>query len=104
MANAANCSYQEILEGIRRGNFYATQGPDFYTIEYGTNTIKVETSPVTYVRLIGPRRTGKWIHGLGKEPICRAEFELPLNWPYARLEIEDERGKRAWSNPLWCFR
>ncbi len=100
MVNAADCTQQEILESIRLGNFYATQGPEFKTIEYGENTVTVETSPVTYVRLIGPRRTGKWIHALGKKPICRAEFELPRSWPYVRLEIEDAAGKMAWSNPL----
>jgi hypothetical protein len=103
MVNAAECSRQDILEGIRQGNFYATQGPEFKTIQYGDNKVTVETSAVTYVRLIGPRRTGKWIHALGKEPFCRAEFELPFDWPYARLEIEDAGGKRAWSNPLWFF-
>jgi hypothetical protein len=103
MVNAADCTQQEILAGIKRGNFYATQGPEFKTIEYGENTVEVETSPATYVRLIGPRRTGKWIHALGENPICRAKFELPPDWPYARLEIEDAAGKRAWSNPLYIF-
>jgi hypothetical protein len=103
MVNAAECTQQDILTAIRQGNFYATQGPDFKNIEYGEDTITVETSPVTYVRLIGPRRTGRWLHALGKQPICRAEFKLPPDWPYARLEIEDAGGKRAWSNPLWQY-
>jgi hypothetical protein len=38
-----------------------------------------------------------------KEPLLQAEFELPTDWPYARLEIEDAYGKRAWSNPLWQY-
>jgi hypothetical protein len=103
MVNALDCTQQEILENIRRGNFYATQGPEFKTIEYGENSVSVETSAVNYARLIEPRRTGKRVHAIGKEPICRAEFELPRDWPYARLEIEDSVGKRAWSNPLWFF-
>lgn len=103
MVNAEGCTEEVILESIRQGNFYATQGPEFKTIEYGEGTVTVETSLATYVRLIGPRRTGKWIHALGKEPVTRAEFELPRDWPYARLEIEDAGGKRAWSNPLWFF-
>jgi hypothetical protein len=103
MVNAASCTQQEILESIRRGNFYATQGPSFKSIDYGENTVKVETSPVTYVRLIGPRRTGQWIHALNKKPVRLAEFELPPDWHYARLEIEDAAGKRAWSNPLWQY-
>jgi hypothetical protein len=103
MVNAAECSQQEILASIKQGNFYATQGPDFNTIEFGEKTVNIETSPVIHVRLIGPRMTGKWINAIGKKPVCRAEFELPHDWPYARIEIEDSAGKRAWSNPLWFF-
>lgn len=103
MVNAADCSQQEILANLRRGNFYASQGPSFKSIEYGENSIAVETSPVVYVRLIGPRRSGKWINALNKSPIQHTEFELPPNWPYARLEIEDAFGKKAWTNPLWQY-
>jgi hypothetical protein len=102
MVNAASCSQEEILSNIRSGNFYASQGPEFKTIEYSTNAVKVETSPVTYVRLIGARMDGSWIQAKEKEPLLQAEFQLPTDWPYARVEIEDAAGKRAWSNPLWC--
>lgn len=101
MVNAADCNQEEILAGIRRGNFYATQGPDFRKIEYAENTGKVEASPVTYIRLIGPRRAGRLVHALGMGPICRTEFQLPAGWPYARLEIEGAAGKRALTNSLW---
>jgi hypothetical protein len=101
MVNAASCTQEEILSSIRRGNFYASQGPEFKTIEYSASGVKVETSPVTYVRLIGARMAGSWIKAKGTEPLLQAEFQLPSDWPYARLEIEDTNGKRAWSNPLW---
>jgi hypothetical protein len=101
MVNAASCTQEEILSNIRSGNFYASQGPEFKTIEYSTNTVKVETSPVSYIRLIGARMDGNWIQAKEKEPLLQAEFRLPLDWPYARLEIEDAEGKHAWSNPLW---
>lgn len=104
MVNAADCSQFKILESIRKGNFYATQGPEFKTIQYGHNTVVVETSPAAYVRLIGPRRKGRWVSALGDEnPICLAEFERPSDWPYMRIEIEDFSGKRAWTNPLWRY-
>ena len=57
--------------------------------------------PVTFVRLIGPRMVGQWIKAEEDKPLLQTEFQLPTDWPYARLEIEDADGKRAWSNPLW---
>jgi hypothetical protein len=101
MVNAASCTQEEILANIRSGNFYASQGPEFKSIEYSANTVKVETSPIAFARLIGSRMVGSWIQATENEPLLRAEFELPSDWPYARLEIEDADGKRAWTNPLW---
>ena len=103
MVNAKDCTRGEILSSIRNGDFYASQGPDFKSFAYEENRILVETSPVMYARLIGPRRQGEWVHALDRTPICRAEFEIPSDWPYARLEIEDAAGKRAWTNPLWTL-
>jgi hypothetical protein len=101
MVNAASCTREEILANIRAGNFYASQGPEFKTIEYSATTVKVETSPIAFARLIGARMAGSWIQATENEPLQQAEFQLPSDWPYARLEIEDADGKRAWSNPLW---
>lgn len=103
MVNASTCTEAEVLAAIRSGNFYATQGPEFKSIEYARNKVLLETSPVVFVRLIGPRRVGKWISVSRKSPLRQAEFDLPPDWSYARLEIEDASGKRAWTNPLWQY-
>jgi hypothetical protein len=101
MVKAASCTQEEILYNIRRGNFYASQGPEFKNIECSEKTVRVETTPVAYVRLIGPRMAGTWIKARESETVVKAEFDLPSDWPYARLEIEDSDGKRSWTNPLW---
>jgi hypothetical protein len=44
--------------------------------------------------------TGSWLKAKGDAPLLQAEFQLPSDWPYARIEIEDADGKRAWSNSL----
>jgi len=104
MVNAPVCTQAEILSNIREGNFYATQGPEFKSIEYSGTSVTLETSPVAYIRLIGPRRVGNWIHSIGtKQSLTQAKFELPTDWPYARIEIEDASGKLAWSNSLWTL-
>jgi hypothetical protein len=104
MVNAPACTQAQILSSIHEGNFYATQGPEFKSIEYSGTKVTVKTSPVTYIRLIGPRRVGKWLHSIdSKKSLLQAEFELPTDWPYARIEIEDAKGKLAWSNSLWIL-
>ena len=98
MVNAPECTKIAILKSLFKGNFYSTQGPMFESIQLNSNKIFVSTSPVKYIRLIGPKSLGKWIVSKGNGI---KEFEIPSDWTYARLEIEDENGKRAWSNSLF---
>lgn len=98
MVNAPECTREVILKSLFKGNFYSSQGPMFQSIQVDGNKIRVSTSPVRYIRLVGPKSLGNWIisHGNGIK-----EFEIPSGWTYARLEIEDENGKCAWSNSLF---
>jgi hypothetical protein len=98
MVNAPECTKHAILKSLFEGNFYSSQGPVFKSIRVDGNKLRVSTSPVRYIRLIGPKSLGNWIVSQGNEI---KEFEIPSNWTYARLEIEDENGKRAWSNTLF---
>jgi hypothetical protein len=36
----------------------------------------------------------------GRGLVVRARFEPPMELPYRRIVVEDERGRRAWSNPI----
>jgi hypothetical protein len=104
MVEAAACTREALMESLWAGRFYSTMGPEFHTIgvERGADGIRVrmESSPVRFARLVGPgylgRRTGDFEGPLMTE----AAFDLPADWPYAYLEIEDDRGRRAWTNTL----
>jgi hypothetical protein len=98
MVNAMECTKKAILRSLFKGNFYSTQGPMFESIQMDGNKIRVSTSPVKYIRLIGPKSLGNWIVSQGNGI---KEFEIPSGWIYARLEIEDENGKCAWSNSIF---
>lgn len=98
MVNAPECSKKAILKSLFEGNFYSSQGPRFESIQLNGNKILVSTSSVKYIRLIGPKSLGNWIVSQGNGI---KEFEIPSDWTYARLEIEDENGKCAWSNSLF---
>ena len=70
------------------------------------NQIVAETSPIVHARLIGPAINrvrygkGKWKAEVDKRNMTKINFAIPNDWAFARLEIEDAFGKKAWSNPL----
>lgn len=101
MVNAPLCTREHILDAIRRGLFYSTQGPEFYSIEQDNTAIIVRTSPVRYLRLVGPASYGARLWRPEDETFCEGYIEIPPQWPYVYLEIEDEQGRRAWTNTLF---
>lgn len=101
MVNAAELSSPAIMDAIRKGNYYSSAGPEFKTIrlEQG-NRVVTETSPVVYTRLLGPQSACKVRADINKKEVTSAHFRIPDDWAFARLEIEDAGGRKAWSNPL----
>jgi hypothetical protein len=99
--NSRECTRPAVLETIRRGNYYSSCGPQIHSLTYDGEQVHLETSPVRYVRLVGPGWQGK-PNGVPKgRLIHRLSLPLPQDWPYAYLEIEDSLGRRAWTNNLF---
>lgn len=101
MVNAAGCAPAEITSGIRSGNFYSSCGPELQSIRFDGEQVHVETSPVKFVRLAGPRGNGERLGGLGDALMEKASFAIPDDWRYVYLEVEDAYGRRAWTNSLF---
>jgi len=102
MVNARELTAEAILAAIRSGNYYSSSGPSFKSIrmERG-NRVVAETSPVVYSRLLGPGAAGKMRADVEKKETTELHFRIPDEWAFARLEIEDAMGGKAWSNPLF---
>ena len=101
-----------VIEALRNSRFYASAGPKIREIVIEETSVLVRCSPARSVRL----RSGPWDGcaanaepGAGnwrgevheRDPdglITAARFELPEFWRWGRIEVEDERGRRAWSN------
>ncbi|HEX9897085.1 MAG TPA: hypothetical protein VGA85_05440 [Dehalococcoidales bacterium] len=101
MVNAPELSRDAIMASIHKGNFYSSTGPLFKSISIEErNRIVVKTSPIIYARLVGTRGESKFRGTSDREQMTEMHFRLSDDWHYARLEIEDAFGKKAWSNPL----
>jgi hypothetical protein len=101
VVNAPACSRDAILNGIRRGNYYSSCGPQFSAIAFDGTDVSITTSPVQFVRLVGPAYLGARIGSLDGAEITEASMTVPPDWDYVYVEIEDRRGRRAWTNTLF---
>jgi hypothetical protein len=99
--NAPELSAEVLMASIRQGNFYSSSGPEFKNIyiEKG-NRVVADTSPILHARLVGPRWENKYKGMVGRGLMEHTHFRIPDEWAFARLEIADENGNTAWSNPL----
>lgn len=101
MVNAEEKSHEAILAALRCGNYHSSCGPEIVSLENHANTVTVNTSPVQFIRLVGPRGSGDRMGSFKGEPITSAMFELLTNWRYAYIEIKDRNQRRAWTNNLF---
>jgi hypothetical protein len=101
VVRAGECTREAVMGAIRSGNFYSSQGPEFASIEWNDGAVRLHTSPVSFVRLVGPASLGARIGSFEGEVFTEAAFAVPEEWVAARIEIEDPLGRRAWTNPLF---
>jgi len=92
-------SIEAVLDGLRRGAFYSTEGPRLETILLEGNRLVVHTSSAVSVRFVGS--AGRVRSRVSGEHVKVAEYEITGEERYIRVEVEDRGGRRAWSNPIW---
>ena len=100
MVKATENTPEALLEALKRGDFYASQGPELRDVRLEGDRVVVESSAVVSVIAIGQGTGAKGVHG---HSMTRAEVPLErLNTsPWLRVAVIDAAGKRAWSNPIW---
>ena len=101
--SAPECSRTALMDAIRRGRYYSTQGPTISRLDLVGDTIEIDTSPVRWIRLVGPGSRGRREGSLDGGLIRGARFEQLPPWDYLYIELEDEQGRRAWTNTLFTL-
>jgi hypothetical protein len=112
MVRAAERSEAAVLDALRHGRTYASNGPSILGLERDGDVVEVRTSPARSIVLMSRYETGWAVRADGRNrmedatilerddagAIVRARFAPPLELPYRRVVVEDERGRRAWTN------
>lgn len=84
-----------LMEAIRRGDYYATQGPEIHLLREG-DEFAVKCSPVSEIAFFSNSvyNNGRMLVGDG---LTEARYKPSPEERYIRAEVTDQNGKRAWS-------
>ncbi len=90
-----------LLDSLKAGTFYSSQGPELRDVRITGDAVEVECSAVRTVIVQGRGTAAKAIHGnsmtTASVPLGRFKDS-----PWVRVTVIDKAGKKAWSNP-WFF-
>jgi hypothetical protein len=100
MIRAEELSAEAVMDALRKGRYYSSIGPEIKDIRIAAGRIRVKTSPVRSIALVGAPTKGDRAFGRDGRNITQAEFSLPNRGRYCRFEAIDRNGMRAWSNPI----
>lgn len=98
MVNAEDCTPEAVMQALRNGDFYASQGPRFTSIRVGDGKVEVgftgaETA-VFYSNCVWCQdRVAQNCGGF-------ASYRLNPVDRYVRVELRDAAGRRAWCSPF----
>jgi hypothetical protein len=114
MVRAAERTQEAVLEALGTGASYSSTGPQLHGLAVDGELVEVRCSPAQSVTLFAGRRRGARANAgrLGYPLNCEVlerdvdglitavRLERPRDTPYARIEVQDASGRRAWTNPL----
>lgn len=124
MVHARERSRAAVMEALAAGRFYATMGPRIAGLTVTDGIVRIETTPVRSITAFaqppyGARVTaghheltframrtrtadGQALEGIvDGEHLTGACFAAHPAVRYVRFSVEDDRGRRAWTNPIF---
>lgn len=92
---------QNLCQSIKEGRFYATSGPKIFHLEIIDNQVHVECSACNAVYFYSYPAHGYSVDSaiLGSS-ITECSYELKGREDYLRVVCMDEKGHKAWSQPI----
>lgn len=100
MIKASELTIDAVMESLRRGLYYATQGPIIEDFRIEDGQVLLRCSEVVEIHLVSKRAQGHSVYAEKGQTIRSASREVTDILGYIRAEIVDAAGLRAWSNPL----
>jgi hypothetical protein len=96
MVQADRLDRRHIMEAIRGGRYFASQGP-WVEADVKDRVVQVRCSRAAEIRIHENRTAGGLFRNQGL--ITGATYPLHDDVYYYRVEVTDERGNKAWTSP-----
>jgi hypothetical protein len=88
-----------LLDALKAGRYYSSQGPEIHDITMDDENIHVHCSPASTVAVQGRGSRAVHIAGNGIESASLERRRFKDCW--FRVTVTDDHNKKAWSNPYW---
>lgn len=100
MVKATENTPDALLEALKAGHFYSSQGPELRGITITDDSIEVACTAAAAIIVQGHGSAAKALHGMS---MTRGRIGLDrfAHSPWLRVTVVDRAGNRAWSNPIW---
>jgi predicted metal-dependent phosphoesterase TrpH len=101
MVKAKELSTPVIMDALRSGCYYSSCGPIIEDFKIENETAVIKCSPVVNICFLGQYGIfGKNIMSDREHLLTTAEYKLPKNIRWVRVEVVDANGRHAWTNPI----
>ena len=101
MVKAEALTIDGIMQALRTGAFYSTLGPEIKDLTLNGKELTVKCSEAQSIVFKAQCSRGKRVLPAEGELLTEAAYSIPESVKYVRVEITDETGKKAWSNPFF---
>ena len=100
---AGKAAHEDIVAAILAGRYYSSSGPSIYNYGVKDGYVYAECSPVKRICFVagGATSIGGIVRGENGGDVTEGRYKLTGKERFVRIECIDEKGRTAWSNPLY---
>ena len=100
-----SATVENVVQALRTGACYASTGPKIHDFRLAAGRLTLRCSPAAKIQFLGPPGVGLRRRAAPGRRITRFSLETAAlkgwPWAYVRAVVTDERGYKAWANPLY---
>ena len=95
--NAEKLDYATIMNALQKGDFYASTGPQIFSLILDNDEVEIKTSPCVKISVSTQGRRAQAVCAKEGETVTFARFKLSKADGYFRLRVTDEQGNNAYT-------